>query len=613
MKPILFFVLFFVSHSTLIGQEYAKVIESHTKYTINNGRSAEIRESYSILILSEKGLRFSVIQEYIDKFRSVRSIEITIKDSAGKKVKKLTKGNGRIIGFGPSYEVSDGKILLLDPEYQHYPFTIEINSVIEYNGFISLPAWVPRYYFNLSVQKSTFEIITPEDVGIRIREEKTKPVEDIVAQGKRIIKYEAQSMPPINTAMRYKDFYNDQLKVYIVPIHFELDHIKGSYDTWSTFGDWFLKLNTEPYELSDYTKSFLGGLSYEDKRRKVIEIFRYMQSRTRYVSIQLGIGGFKSLPVQLVDSKGYGDCKALTTYMKSMLDFVGIESNYILVRAGNDEPDVMKELPMNQFNHVFLGVPIERDTILLECTSQVSPPDYVGTFTDDRNVLWISGGNSKIIRSRVYNKEDNIQVNKASISIDEDGDALIQIVTTERGVFFADYFIYTGAPEDYIKRFNNNKFSYKDFVIKNFKFERPGVDQSELHTSYFIEAKALAKHISDKIILPSNMLKATASYIDFDDYSKYANVLRSITIEDSVVLNINNNFWTNKLPDDVTISNRFGDFELKYSLDSDQIVLQRRFTFTKGLYLNADYEAFSMYLKKIKELELKSLVLYTKT
>ncbi len=44
-----------------------------------------------------------------------------------------------------------------------------------------------------------------------------------------------------------------------------------------------------------------------------------------------GIGGWKPMLVEDVRKKGYGDCKALTNYMRTLLQAAGIKSYYCII------------------------------------------------------------------------------------------------------------------------------------------------------------------------------------------------------------------------------------------------------------------------------------------
>ncbi|WP_298288681.1 hypothetical protein [uncultured Lutibacter sp.] len=110
-----------------------------------------------------------------------------------------------------------------------------------------------------------------------------------------------------------------------------------------------------------------------------------MQDKTRYISVQVGIGGLRPMLASDVDKLGYGDCKALTNYTKSLLDIVGVESYFTELYGGFDKIDMDFKTPSIQGNHVILNIPNEVNDIWLECTNQKVPFGYIANFTDDRD------------------------------------------------------------------------------------------------------------------------------------------------------------------------------------------------------------------------------------
>lgn len=163
-------------------------------------------------------------------------------------------------------------------------------------------------------------------------------------------------------------------------------------------------------------------------------LYDYLQRNYRYVSIQLGIGGWQTMTAKEVVDNKFGDCKALTNFMKSMLEVAGIPSFYTLVNAGIGEEDIEIDLPSNQFNHVILKVPTDKDPIWLECTSNLNPPGYLGNFTSNRHVLVITQDGGYLSKTPTYlDSEWNKISSHSKLSLDTQGAAQIESIWENQG------------------------------------------------------------------------------------------------------------------------------------------------------------------------------------
>jgi len=594
------------------AQKHAEILEQSTHYDIQEAGKAEITEITTIKIHSEQGKYFSYFRGYQDQFRNVRKVSIDIIGKDGKRVKRLSKKDGHEFGFNPSYEISDGKILVIGHDYQQYPFTVNIETVTSLDGFISLPTWIPRYTYNLAVNQATLKITYPKDMQLRLREESIKGKQESKKYYDQI-SYSVTDLPHVNKNTRYQDFYDNQPKVRISPLSFELDGYEGSFENWQSFGDWFLTLNNLEFEPSDETLDYINSLDRSDTLSLITKLYNYMQDKTRYISIQLGIGGFQSLPSEDVEEYGYGDCKALSTYMKNLLALVDIESNYILVRAGKEVPDVIKDFPSNQFNHVFIGVPLENDTIFLECTSQLNPVNYIGTFTDDRNLLWIEENSSSIIRSKKYSSDVNLKTTKINIDLEESGNALVKIEASNSGVFFDELNLLKSAPQDYVNKKNIEKFQFKDFTIKDFNYNLPSRKTPSYTSSYEISVNRYAEKLNDRLIVPCASSYDLEKFIDYSNLKKYASIKRGFTYEETTTVELSGYCSSTHLPESIEEKSKFGSYSLQVTCDGEKLKIFRRLKMESGDYTNTDFIEFKEFYEAIKHGESQKAILNIKT
>ncbi|MEO9802233.1 MAG: DUF3858 domain-containing protein [Reichenbachiella sp.] len=617
MKRLFAAIVLYIS-IVVSGLSQDATINNHEiSYKINSNYKIHSEEFYSITVHNKDGYDLAVYQDYYDKFKKVTAIEILVFNNQGKKIKKFNKNDVLDIALNQSYEIDDSRLLIKDPEYGVYPFRVEVRVSSTQKGFIGLPTWIPRSTFNLEVIKSSLVVEAPADFVIKslVENEVEFKKEQILLENNQFLKYtwSVRDLPAIDNDMVYKEFINKQPKVRLTPEKFAYDKNEGSFLSWSTFGDWFLDLNRGRDSLTVETIRFLDQLEKTDTRNVIGQVYQYMQDRTRYISIQLGIGGFQSIPSHIVDQKGYGDCKALTNYMKSMLEYLDINSNYILVKAGRDVPDVIEDFPSNQFNHLFLGVPMTEDTIFLECTSQTQPFDYVGSFTDDRNVLWIENGSSQIIRSPIYGEDFNRQQTVSKVTIDKNGNSEMQNSIEQSGFFYESFQRISQLSATQLEQYNYSVFPYKDFSIDNYEVIEPKNSDPVYTAQYNLSVKNLARNASSKLLIPINVLQPVDSYLEVNKYAKFAEIRRSFLVEDEVELSLPDGAYTQMTPENVEISGDYGSYSVTLTKNETSILIKRRIKIYKGRYEDEDFAAFYNFFKRIKSNDTKKIVVESKT
>ncbi len=92
---------------------------------------------------------------------------------------------------------------------------------------------------------------------------------------------------------------------------------QGSYKDWKELGKWvyddLIKSRQElPAQTIQMVNELVKGAAND--KEKARRIYEFLQKKTRYISVQVGIGGFQPFAASEVDRLSYGDCKALVNY-----------------------------------------------------------------------------------------------------------------------------------------------------------------------------------------------------------------------------------------------------------------------------------------------------------
>jgi hypothetical protein len=333
------------------------------------------------------------------------------------------------------------------------------------------------------------------------------------------------------------------------------------------------------------------------------------------VAITLGLGGFQPFDAATVTATGYGDCKALSNYMFSLLKMIGIKSYPALVSSGRYQEKIFTDFPnFHQFDHVILCVPLHRDSLWLECTDQKIPFGFLGDFTDDRDVLLLTETGGKFAHTPRYGLKENLRSCRSEFVIDSTGATTCNLKTTYKGLQYDDISDFLGSNYDEQKKWLYSNSSLPSLQIRNFsvKESRESIPSVEINES--VLSKNYCSFSGKYMLMPLNYVNAQKS-IPKMLKSRLADIVinRSEAECDTMVFKIPKNFNCESLPQPVNISSSFGNYSLSVSAAPGQIICIRKFTILKGSYKSSEYKTLYDFILAISKADNSKIMLSKKT
>ena len=413
--------------------------EEELRIIIKGIDKAVIEHKYAITILNEAGARYAVYNNSYNKMRGLSDIDGNLYDATGKHLKNVKRKD--IADFYNDDDMSlvtDSRFKVHSFYYNDYPYTVEYEDEESLDGIFFLNSWVPQKNNTIAVQQSRFVIETPVNYKLRYKQFNYKGNPTIVNDGKKVIyTWEVKNLRAFKDEDFSPEWEEITTAVYLAPVEFKIDGYEGRMDKWQDLGKFVLQLNNGRDVLPENVKKDVHNLTdgLSTTKEKAFALYDYLQKNTRYISIQLGIGSWQPFDANYVATKKYGDCKALSNYMVSLLKEAGIKGYYVLVNADDEDlHGLWQDFPSPYFNHAIVCVPEKMDTLWLECTSQTIAPGYMGAGVGNRKALMIADDGGHVVNTPVYSPEDNKQIRTVSASIDSAGNLTANLVTEYTGI-----------------------------------------------------------------------------------------------------------------------------------------------------------------------------------
>jgi len=408
---------------------YGVIRFSTTEFEYKSATLGVEKCTKAITILDKKGKDMADFHYSGDRFRELKDFSGKLYDANGILLRKFKMSEVKTTEWSNSL-ASDAKLYYFSCETPSFPFTILYEYEVGWkNGILSFPAFYPQSNHNLSIEKAGYRLIIPENSEYRSQSVNmnSEPVKATV-KGVTSYEWEVSNLCAIEQESFDPDIDTFVPLLYIGPKYFIYDDVPGDITDWASLGKWQYGLIKNRDLLTDETKNRVIVLTKDAKtdREKVKILYDYLGQTTRYVSIQLGIGGLQPIIAAEVCKTGFGDCKGLSNYMKAMLTVIGIPSNYTVIRSDNEEKTLLSDYAnFNQTNHVILQVPLPGDTLWLECTNPRVPFGFVHNSISGHDALVVNEQGGRILRLPDYPDSLNVEKNNAKVELNADGSAKI--------------------------------------------------------------------------------------------------------------------------------------------------------------------------------------------
>ena len=590
----------------------AQVLEHTTAVEIFPGKLVTTNQ-YVIEIAKRDNDWLSDVAIPFQEGEDIELLEAVILDGRGTPVRTLSRKevtSRHDVSSGSFFE--DNRVYEFKLRWHQYPYRIKYSYRHTQDKYIYACRWSPELYVGLPTAKATLTVSAPKEMFVHIHQRPnpgTLPKPEVL-KNRHVYRWEYSQIPAIRRELNGPPMRDQRTLITVAADQF-LYGIPGRLDSWESYGRWVYELNDNLSELPLYEKQKVQAMIKDarDQTDLMRRLYHYLQDNTRYINVSMDVGGLKSYSATYVSTKKYGDCKALTVFMQSLLSSVGIPSHYAHVYGHSAPVRIDADIPGPQFNHMILCIPREKDTLWLENTANHLPFGYLGTFTQNRTALLIKKEGSTLIRTPALSPSQATNTRTFTYDIKPEGVTPTTARWRLRGEAFEDlkYRQLNGKDED-IQEMLEGALPRKDYRLAGWTVEKQDRDSAFVDVALALETASVVRVLgSDWIIKPmavslpnfespqARTLPVQLSYPVAEDLTLVYKVpdFESFHVE---------------LPSPTELTSPFGKYTIRYTRSDQAITIQKELLLAAGNYPLERYREFHSFLQAIRESDRNSSI-----
>jgi hypothetical protein len=366
-----------------------------------------------------------------------------------------------------------------------------------------------------------------------------------------------------------------------------------NFDTWADVSRWYTELADPQAALDDplALKARELTASARTELEKIQAIGRYVQN-LQYVSVQIGIGGWRPHPANQVFAKQYGDCKDKATLMRAMLRAAKLDSYAVLIYSG-DRTRVREEwVSPGQFNHCILAVRVSDETrapsviqhptlgrlLIFDATD---PSTQVGDLPEHEQgsfALVAAGDGGSLLRMPVTPPEQNMLSREVEAGLAADGSLTAKLHQSTEGQSAARWRgMFKGLAPSAFTRVIERWVSGGAAGAKFDKIEPQDAAEGRFALDVEFTAGQYGQTMQNRLLVFKPALFARGDSLRLSNPTrKYPLVLESLGFNETVRIKLPAGFDVDEVPDPVKVDSDFGSYAASYEVKDGQLLYTRR-------------------------------------
>ncbi len=603
-----------LSAINLLAQEHATVICDEETFQMKSPASGTLKVKRTVNVRNDRGLPEATFAVFTNQSETLADFSGTLTSHDGTS-RKIKKKDLQTIAVGTGL-AEDAYMMVYQPSAR-CPFTVTYEYTVQYHkGFAVFPSYFPITTEKTRLEHGSYTLSIPPGTKINyLVNGFGSPKTGAGTYTWTIERYEGFSeesyMPDIRSVIP---------SIQAAPQEFMYDGFPGRQGNWSELGQWQYGLLQGTDDLPAERAAEMKALTSSCKSdlEKVRVIYDYLCRKTRYVSIQFGIGGFRPFPCSVVDKTGFGDCKALSNYFMCLLKSVGIPSFYTVLdtRRSRFAPEYSS---LGQGDHVMVSVPLKeiRDTLLIECTRRL-PLGYRPSHVAGHDILVIKPGGGQLLRAPAYPDSLRLSETLADVRLKADGSAAIDMVDrycldkTEPWLEFRDW-----DQLDKVRRLSSGLgIQPRGLTITDVEDNFESCDGRKgwypwIRIHYSLECNTFGKASGNRLIVPVNLF-AKKMFIQRTARTQPIQNQNGSLIHDRLIYRLPEGYQIESLPDPVSLDTPWGSFRSEIATEQDNIVVNLLLHIKAFREDRSQYDSFRSFARSFNSANDASIVLVRK-